>query len=58
VENLMSLVQAVAAGKAPVEALQANTTFLGQQARAFKKAGELYPGVTVIAESALSVRAA
>lgn len=58
VENLMLLVHAIAEGKAPIEAVQANTSFLGQQARAFKKAGELYPGVTVIAESALSVRAA
>jgi hypothetical protein len=58
VDSLKALVHAVAEGKAPIEALQANTTFLGQQARAFKKAGELYPGVTVIAESALSVRAA
>lgn len=58
VESLAALVQAVAEGKAPLEAIQANTVFLGQQARAFKKAGVLYPGVTVLAESALSVRAA
>jgi hypothetical protein len=58
VDSLKLLVQAIAEGKAPIEAIQANTTFLGQQARAFKKAGVLYPGVTVLAESALSVRAA
>jgi len=58
VESLQQLVHAVAEGKAPIEALQPNMSFLGQQARAFKKAGALYPGVTVIAESALSVRAA
>jgi DNA repair exonuclease SbcCD ATPase subunit len=58
VENLKLLVHAIAEGNAPIEAIQANTTFLGQQARAFKKAGVLYPGVTVVAESALSVRAA
>lgn len=58
VESLKLLVHAIAEGKAPIEAIQANTTFLGQQARAFKKAGSLYPGVTVVAESALSVRAA
>jgi len=58
VENLKLLVHAIVEGKAPIEAIQANTTFLGQQARAFKKAGVLYPGVSVTAESALSVRAA
>lgn len=58
VENLKLLVHAIAEGKAPIEAIQPNTVFLGQQARAFKKAGVLYPGVTVLAESALSVRAA
>lgn len=58
VDSLKLLVHAIAEGKAPIEAIQANTTFLGQQARAFKKAGVLYPGVTVLAESALSVRAA
>lgn len=58
VESLKALVHAIAEGKAPIEAVQANTVFLGQQARAFKKAGVLYPGVTVQAESALSVRAA
>jgi membrane protein involved in colicin uptake len=58
VDDLLALVRAVAEGKAPVEAISANTTFLGQQARAFKKAGPLYPGVTVVAERGLSARAA
>jgi len=58
VEDLQLLVKAIAEGKAPIEAIQPNTVFLGQQARAFKRAGALYPGVTVTAESALSVRAA
>lgn len=58
VDDLLQLVHAIAEGKAPIEAISANTTFLGQQARAFKKAGPLYPGVTVIAERGLSARAA
>lgn len=58
VDNLLELIKAVAAGQAPIEAIQANTTFLGQQARAFKKAGQLYPGVTAFAEQGLSARAA
>ena len=56
VDDLMLLVIAVAAGGAPLECLQANTTFIGQQARAFKKVGRLYAGVTVRAEANLSVR--
>jgi len=58
VDNLVQLVHAIAEGKAPIEAISANTTFLGQQARAFKKTGQLYPGVTVVAERGLSARAA
>jgi len=58
VDNLLQLVHAIAEGKAPIEAIQANTVFLGAQARAFKKAGPLYPGVTVVAERGLSARAA
>jgi hypothetical protein len=46
VENLMELIKAVAAGKVPIYAVQANTVFLGQQARSMKS--ELkYPGVAV-----------
>ena len=58
VVSLIDLVKAVAEGKAPIEALSANTTFLGQQARAFKKAGPLYPGVNAIATHGISARAA
>lgn len=56
VDDLMLLVIAVAAGDAPIECVQPNTTFIGQQARAFKKVGRLYAGVTVRAEANLSVR--
>lgn len=58
VTNLMALVKAVAEGKAPIEALQADTKFIGAQARAFKKPGELYPGVTVVAQASVSARSA
>ena len=58
VTNLMELVQAVAAGTAPIECLQADAKFLGAQARAFKKAGQLYPGVMAVAERSISARAA
>lgn len=58
VKNLMELVQAVAAGTAPLEALQADTKFLSAQARAFKKAGQLYPGVMAVAERSIAARAA
>lgn len=58
VDSLMDLVKAVAEGKAPIESLQADVKFLGAQARAYKKAGQLYPGVTVVAERGLSARAA
>jgi hypothetical protein len=58
VDDLMMLVKAVADGKAPVQCLCADEKFLGAQARAFKKAGPLYPGVTAIAERGLSARAA
>lgn len=58
VTDLMELVKAVAAGTAPIEALQADDKFLGAQARAFKKAGQLYPGVTVIAGTSIAARAA
>lgn len=57
VTDLMELVKAVAAGLAPIEALQADERFLGAQARAFKKAGPLYPGVTVTEQRTMSARA-
>lgn len=58
VTDLLALVQAVAAGAAPIECLQADAKFLGAQARAFKKAGQLYPGVMAVAERSISARAA
>lgn len=58
VANLMELVKAVAAGTAPIEAIQANNKFLGAQARAFKKPGQLYPGVMAVAEHSIAARAA
>lgn len=58
VNSLMDLVKAVAEGKAPIEAIQADMKFLGAQARAFKKAGQLYPGVNAVAERGISARAA
>lgn len=57
VQSLQQLVHAVAEGKVPLEALQANMQFLGAQAKAFKRAGPLYPGVVVNAVAGLSVRA-
>lgn len=58
VTDLLALVKAVAAGQAPLECLQADVRFLGAQARAFKKSGQLYPGVTIIAERSIAARAA
>ncbi|MDB5975200.1 MAG: hypothetical protein JWR07_1960 [Nevskia sp.] len=58
VDDLMTLVRAVAEGKAPIQCLCADEKFLGAQARAFKKAGPLFPGVTAVAERSLSARAA
>ena len=58
VTDLMELVKAVAAGTAPIEAIQADAKFLGAQARAFKKTGQLYPGVMAVAERSISARAA
>jgi hypothetical protein len=58
VDDLMTLVKAVAEGKAPVQCVMADEKFLGAQARAFKKAGPLYPGVTAVAERSLSARSA
>lgn len=58
VDDLMTLVKAVAEGKAPIQCVMADEKFIGAQARAFKKAGPLYPGVTAVAERGLSARAA
>ncbi len=58
VEDLLALVKAVAEGKAPIEAIQADTKFLNAQARAFKKQGQLYPGVNAVAERSIAARAA
>lgn len=45
--DFMALVKAVAEGKAPIEAIEANTTFLNQQARALKGALSI-PGVKAV----------
>jgi hypothetical protein len=58
IDNLLELVKAVAEGKAPIEAIQADAKFLNAQARAFKKQGQLYPGVTAVAERSIAARAA
>jgi hypothetical protein len=58
VDSLAELIKAVAEGKVPVEAIMVNDKFLNQQARAFAKPGQLYPGVRIIANSTLSARAA
>ena len=58
VTDLLALVKAVAEGKAPIEAVQADTKFLGAQARAFKKQGDLYPGVKSVAPASVAARAA
>ena len=49
VTDLMALVKAVAAGQAPLAAIQANDVFLGQQARSLKEAMR-YPGVRAYSE--------
>jgi hypothetical protein len=58
IDDLLELVKAVAEGKAPIEAIQADAKFLNAQARAFKKQGQLYPGVTAVAERSIAARAA
>jgi len=58
VTDLKALIEAVAAGKAPIQCLCADDKFLGAQARAFKSPGELYPGVRVKVERSISARAA
>lgn len=47
VTDLMALVKAVAAGQVPIQAIEANSVFLNQQARALKSALN-YPGVLAI----------
>lgn len=56
VTDMMALVRAVAQGTAPIECLQADTKFLGQMARAFKKSGQIYPGVQSIEDRSISAR--
>ncbi len=58
VDDLLALAKAVAEGRAPIEALCANDKFLSAQAKAFKKAGPLYPGVRAISERGLAARSA
>lgn len=58
VTDLLQLVKAVAEGKAPLECIQADVKFLGAQARAFKKPGQLFPGVKIIAERGIAARSA
>lgn len=57
VSNLMELVKAVAAGTVPLMALQANQTFLNNQARAMKET-LAYPGVRPVQETGLASRSA
>jgi hypothetical protein len=47
VTDIMALVKAVAAGTVPIQAIEANSVFLNQQARALKSALQ-YPGVKSI----------
>lgn len=47
VTDLLALVKAVAAGQVPIQAIEANSVFLNQQARALKSALS-YPGVRAI----------
>lgn len=58
VSSLKELVMAVAAGTAPIEAIQADMKFLNAQARAFKTPGQLYPGVITMVEHGIAARAA
>ncbi len=51
--DLMALVKAVAAGQVPINALNANDVFLGQQARSLKGAMK-YPGVKVYSEKVVA----
>ena len=58
VDDLLALIKAVAAGTAPIQAICADEKFLGAQARAFKRSGDLYPGVSIRAERIISARSA
>jgi hypothetical protein len=53
VTNLQELIRAVADGKVPAMAIQANTVFLGQQARAMKDTFN-YPGVKLVVTGGIS----
>ena len=53
VVDLMELVEAVAAGKAPIQCLKADTVFLNRQAVAMKTAMH-YPGVRVKTDSTIA----
>lgn len=55
VVSLQLLVKAVAEGKVPLMAIQANTTFLNQQARSMKDQLN-YPGVRAVPDSNISAR--
>ncbi len=55
VKDFRALVEAVAAGKVPLEVLKADDVVLGQTARALKRSLN-YPGVEVWEDSAVSVR--
>ena len=54
--DLMMLVKAVAAGKAPLAALEVCHTFLADKARALKQEGEMYPGVQVVNRPVVAMR--
>lgn len=47
VTDLMALVKAVSSGQVPIQAIEANSVFLNQQARALKAALQ-YPGVRAV----------
>ena len=53
VTDLKALVQAVANGKVPLMAIQANTVFLGQQARSLQSEMK-YPGVRVYSSNTIA----
>lgn len=54
VVDLMLLLKAVVEGKAPIEVIEANQTFLNAQARPYKKEGQLYPGVMIVGKDSLA----
>lgn len=58
VTNFKVLVAAVAEGKAPLECLIPDQTFLAAQARAYKKEGALFPGVHVVITNSIAARSA